>query len=116
MLREPAKKVILLMAGPFLFILGPTPLPRLIGEDEKKKFLLNGSAIKGGGGKALVFKPNYFFILLPFENKKYITLDNLSKCGHITLKFVGRYFYWFVTIFAKKYGYFSIKIGGRKKN
>ena len=31
--------------------------------------------------------------MLPFKNKNYFTLDNLSKYGHITLKFVGRYFY-----------------------
>ena len=30
-----------------------------------------------------------FFILLQFKNKNYFTLDNLSKYGHITLKFVG---------------------------
>ena len=24
----------------------------------------------------------------PFKNEKYLTLDNLSKYGHITLKFV----------------------------
>jgi hypothetical protein len=38
--------------------------------------------------------------LLPFKNKNYFTLDNLSKYGHITLKFVGRYFYLVVTIFS----------------
>ena len=32
--------------------------------------------------------------------------------GHITLKFVGRYFY---LVFSKKKGDFSTKIGGRKK-
>ena len=34
---------------------------------------------------------------------------------HITLRVVSRYFYWFVTIFAKKYRYFSPKFGGEKK-
>ena len=29
-------------------------------------------------------------IVLPFKNKNYFTLDNLSKYGHITLKFFGR--------------------------
>jgi len=52
---------------------------------------------------------------LPFENKNYFTLDNLSKYGHITLKFVGRYFYLDVTKFSKKKGYFSPKIVWRKK-
>ena len=33
--------------------------------------------------------------------------DNFSKYGHITIKFVGKYFYWVVTIFSKN--------GGRKK-
>ena len=45
---------------------------------------------------------NFFFILLPFKNKNYFTLDNISKYGHITLKFVGRYFDLVVTIFSKK--------------
>ena len=36
--------------------------------------------------------------MLPFKNKNYFTLDNLSKYRHITLKFVGRYFYWAVKI------------------
>ena len=37
--------------------------------------------------KELFFK-FFFFILLPYKNKNYFTLDNLSKYGHITLKFV----------------------------
>ena len=45
---------------------------------------------------------NFFFILLPFKDKNYFTLDNFSKYGHITLKFVGRHFYLVVTIFSKK--------------
>ena len=70
----------------------------------------------GGGGRGLAIKIffYYFFILLPFRNKKYFTFDNLSIYGHITLKFIDRYFYWFVTIFSKKGGYFSPKIGWRK--
>ena len=62
----------------------------------------------GGGGKGRAIKEKrtffetFFFILLPFKNKNYFTLDNLSKYGHITLKFVGRYFYLVVTIFSKK--------------
>jgi len=46
-------------------------------------------------------KELFFFILLPFKNKNNFTLDNLSKYGHITLNFVGRYFYLVVTIFSK---------------
>jgi hypothetical protein len=42
----------------------------------------------------------FFKILLPFKNWNYFTLDNLSKYGHITLKFVGMYFYSVVTIFS----------------
>ena len=87
--REAAKKVLLLMAGP-----------------------LRGGRGKGPANK----KKNLFFTFfkknLPFKNKNYLTLDNLMKYGHITLKFVGRYFIWVVTIFSKK-GYFSPKIGGR---
>ena len=56
----------------------------------------------GGKGRATKEKRTFFFILLPFKNKNYFTLDNLSKYGHITLKFVGRYFYLVVTIFSKK--------------
>ena len=37
--------------------------------------------------------------MLPYKN--YFTLDNLSKYGNITFKFVGRYFYLLVTIFPK---------------
>ena len=49
----------------------------------------------GGKGRAI-------FILLAFENKNYFTIDNLSKYGNITLKFVGRSFYLLVTIFSIK--------------
>ena len=59
-----------------------------------------------GGGKEVksgpLRKKDFFFILLQFKNKNYLTLDNLSKYGHITLKFVGSYFYLVVTIFSKK--------------
>ena len=54
-------------------------------------------------------------MFLPFKNQNYLTLDNLSKYEHITLKFVGRYLYWVAKIFSKKKGYFSPKIGGRRK-
>ena len=60
----------------------------------------------GGEGRAMKEKKTFFetcfFILLPFKKKNYFTLDNLWKYGHIMLKFVGRYFYWVVTIFSKK--------------
>ena len=76
---------------------------------KKKKSSTSGRATKRGGGvkagplrtKELFFKL-FFFILLPFKNKNYFALDNLSKYGHFTLKFVGRYFYLVVTIFSKK--------------
>ena len=58
---------------------------------------------RGGKGRAIkekgTFFETFFFTLLPFKNKNYFTLDNLSKYGHITLKFVGRYFY---LLFSKK--------------
>ena len=54
-------------------------------------------------------------MFLPFKNQNYLTLDNLSKYEHITLKFVGRYLYWVAKIFSKKKGYFRPKIGGRRK-
>ena len=62
----------------------------------------------GGGGKGSVIKEKITFLklfknfLLPFENKNYFTLGNFSKYGHITLKFVLRYFIWVVTIFSTK--------------
>ena len=60
---------------------------------------------EGGGVKAgPLRKKELCFSLLPFKNKDYFTLDDLSKYGNITLKFVGRYFYLLVTIFSKKIG------------
>ena len=48
---------------------------------------------EGGGGvkgraieEKITFFKTFFKILLPFENKNYITLENLSKYGHITLR------------------------------
>ena len=65
---------------------------------------LRGGGGEGGGVKAGPLRKKelflkLFFILLPFKNKNYFTLDNLSKYGHIMLKFIGRYFYLFVIIF-----------------
>ena len=75
-------------------------------EAAKKFSSLNGRAIKrGGGGKGPAIKEKRTFKkknLLPFKNKNYFTLDNLSEYGHITLTFVGRYFYLAVTIFSEK--------------
>ena len=68
--------------------------------------------LRGGGGKGraikekITFVETFFFILLPFKNINYFTLDNISKYGNITLKFAGRYFYLLVTIFSKKIGLF----------
>ena len=46
----------------------------------------------------------------------FFTLDNLLKYGHITLKFVARYFYLVVFIFFSKNRAILVqKIGGRKK-
>ena len=85
-------------------------LTEVLREAAKKKKVppLVAGPLRGGGGKGRATKEKrtffktFFFILLPFKNKNYFTLDNLSKYGHITLKFVGRYFYLVVTIFSKK--------------
>ena len=74
----------------------------ILGKPPKKNSSTNGQAIKGGVKASPLRKNELFFILLPFKNRNYFTLDNLSKYGHITLKFVGRYFYLVVTIFSKK--------------
>ena len=62
---------------------------------------------EGGKGRAIkekrTFVETFFYILLQFKNENYFTLYNLSKYGHITLKFVGRYFYLVVTIFSQKF-------------
>ena len=60
----------------------------------EKSSSLNGRAIKRGGGgvgvkgRPLREKKNFFFtfvlILLPFKNKNYSALDNLSKYGDIS--------------------------------
>ena len=79
-------------------------------ETTKKKVppLVAGPLRGGEGGKGRATKEKrtffktFFSILLPFKNKNYFTLDNLSKYGHIMLKFVGRYFYLVVTIFSQK--------------
>ena len=52
--------------------------------------------------KRPAIKEKRFFFKLPFKNKNYFTLDKLSKYGHITLKFVGMYFYLVVTISSEK--------------
>ena len=47
-----------------------------------------------GGGKGpankekITFFGTFFKLLLPFKNSNHFTLDNLSKYGNITLKFV----------------------------
>ena len=72
---------------------------------------------KGGKGRAIKEKRNFFlpfFILLPFKNKNYFILDNLSKYGHFTLKFVGRYLYLVLTIFFKNRAILVQKLWGEK--
>ena len=60
--------------------------------------LLNGSVIKGagGGGEGLVIKKTKTFFLFCCHLRNIVL-----TYGHFTLKFVGRYLYWFVTIFLK---------------
>ena len=70
-----------------------------------------GRAIK----KKRTFFETFIFILLPFKNKNYFTLHNLSKYGHITLKFVGRYFYLVFTRFPKNRAILVQKLWGVKK-
>ena len=69
--------------------------------------LFNGSANKGGGGKALAIK----ILFLPFKNLKYFTSGNLFTYEYFTLTFVGRYLYRFVTIFSKKREILVQKLG-----
>ena len=57
-----------------------------------------GRAIK----EKRTFLEFFFLFYCHLKNKKYFTLDNLSKYGHITLKFFGRYIYLVVTIYSKK--------------
>ena len=72
------------------------------GSRKKKSSSTSGRATK----EKITFFKTFFFIMLPFKNKNYFTLDNLSKYGNITLKFVGRYFYLVITIFSQKIGLF----------
>ena len=83
------------------------PLPIALRGAAKKSSFLYGRAFKRGGAKGRQLRKNnffsdfYSFFLLPFKYWNHFTLDNLLKYGHITLKFIGRYFYWVVTIFSK---------------
>ena len=56
--------------------------------------MLKEAAKKAGPLRKKELFLKLFFILLTFKNKNYFILDNLSKYGHITLKFVGRYFFF----------------------
>ena len=89
---------------------------------KKKVHPLVAGPLRGGGvgkGRAIkekrTFFETFFFILLPFKNKNYFTLDILSKYGHITLKLVGRYFYLVVTIFSKNRAILVQKLWCEKK-
>ena len=76
--------------------------------------LRGGGRVKGRPLLKKLFFGTFFCILLPFKNKNYFTLDNLSKYGHFTLKFVGSYFYWVVTISSKNRA-ILVQNRGRKK-
>ena len=56
-----------------------------------------------------------FFILLPFKSTNYFTLDNLSRYGNITLKFVGRYLYFLLQYFSKIRAIIVQKLGEKNK-
>ena len=56
-----------------------------------------------------------FGTFLKFGCHLKINIYFLSKYGNITLKFVGRYFNWVVTIFSKKRLFLS-QNWGKKKN
>ena len=73
----------------------------LLGKPQIKEiYFLNCRAIKGGGRGV---KENItFFILLPFKNKNYFTLDNLSKYGHITSSLSVGIFTGLLQYFPKK--------------
>ena len=55
--------------------------------------------VKAGPLKKRTFL-HLFFYIVAIENKNYLTLENLLKYGHITLKFVGRYFYLVVLFYS----------------
>ena len=79
----------------------PSYIPRL-GKPQKKTPLM-ARPLRGGGGKGRAIKEkitfwNFLFYFV-FKNKNYFTLDNLSKYGHIMLKFVGTKMLFNVPIF-----------------
>ena len=79
----------------------------------KKSSFLNSRAIKRWvKGRPIRKKIFFWNILLPFKNEKYFTLDTLSKNGHITLKFVGRYL---SGLFPKNMTILVQKLGAEKK-
>ena len=75
-----------------------------------------------GKGPAIKEKRTFFgtFKFFCCHSKIILLLDNLSKYGHITFKFVGRYFIWVVSfIFSKnrailvqKYGKNPFRVQG----
>jgi len=75
----------------------------LIGKPQKK-----GPAIK----EKITFLKTFFF--LPFKNKNYFTLNNLSNYGNITLKITVDILLFFYFFFLQIRGYFSPKIEEKK--
>ena len=53
--------------------------------------------------------------MLPFKNKNYFTLDNLSKYGHITLSLSVGIFTWLLQYFPKNRAILVQKLWGEKK-
>ena len=90
------------------------------GSRKKKRSSTNGQAIKRGGGKGRAIKEKrtflkLFFIMLPFKNKNYFTVDNLSKYGHITLSLSAGIFTWLLQYFPKNRAILVQKMWGEKK-
>ena len=79
---------------------------------------MTGPLKRGGGDKGPAMKEKQttlLKILLPLKNKSYFTFDNLSKYGHITLKFAAVGIFTGLLQYFTKIGLFQSKNWGRKK-
>ena len=72
--------------------------------------------LRGGGVKAgPLRKKELFFMFLPFNNKNYFTLDNLSKYGNITLSLSVVIFNCLLQYFPRNRAILVQKLWGEKK-